>query len=213
MQSKLWHPYTGLAVLALALGVFASYLVFGPRSLPRPRTDALLLQAPKELPDFSLMDDTGHSFTRASLHGHWNLLYTGYTHCPDACPTTLATLDQTAKLWHKLPADKRPQVYFISVDPQRDTPELLKSYTMYFDPDFIGVTGSQDQLQALTAPLGLDYSYEKPDAKGDYGVVHATAVVLVDPESREVALYTPPLDAKRMAADYVNIIHYYGERW
>jgi protein SCO1/2 len=213
MRSKVWYPYAGLAVLALASGVFAGYLVFGAHPLPRPRTDALLLQAPKPLPEFSLMDDTGHSFTRASLQGHWSLIYTGYTHCPDACPTTLAALNQTTKFWQQLPADKHPRVYFISVDPQRDTPELLKNYTVYFNPDFMGVTGSQDQLQALTAPLGLDFSYEKPDAKGNYGVVHATAVMLVDPESREVALYTPPLDPKRMAADYMNIIRYYGERW
>lgn len=212
MKSKAWFPYAGLAVLALALGLLAGYLVFGPRPLPRPRTDALLLQAPKALSDFSLMDDTGHSFTAASLQGHWSLLYTGYTHCPDACPTTLAALDQAMKFL-KIPVDRHPQVYFISVDPQRDSPELLKNYTFYFNPGFIGVTGSQDQLQVLTAPLGLDFSYEKPDAKGNYGVVHSTAVVLVDPKGREVALYTPPLDPKRMASDYVNIIRYYGERW
>jgi protein SCO1/2 len=213
MKFKALLPYAGLMLLALVVGVLASYLTFGTRSPERPRTEALMLHAPKLLPDFSLTDTTGASFTRAQLMGHWSLLYFGYTHCPDACPTTLAALDKLSQMFPKLPPAKRPHVYFISVDPKRDDLQLLKNYALYFNADFTGVTGSVDNLRALTAPLGADFSYEKPDKQGNYGVIHSTAVVLVDPEAEETAIYTPPLDAKRMAADYVNIIRYYGEQW
>lgn len=213
MKFKALLPYAGLLLLALAVGVLASYLTFGTRPPARPRTDALLLHAPKLLPDFSLTDTTGASFTRAQLMGHWSLLYFGYTHCPDACPTTLAALDKVSRLFPKVPAAKHPHVYFISVDPQRDNLQLLKNYTLYFNAGFTGATGSLENLRALTVPLGVDFSYEKADARGNYGVIHSTAVILVDPEAEETAIYTPPLDPKRMAADYVNIIRYYGEQW
>ena len=213
MKFKVLLPYAGLLLLALTVGVLASYLTFGARPPVRPRTDALLLHSPKLLPDFSLTDTGGASFTRAQLMGHWSLLYFGYTHCPDACPTTLAALDKMSKLFAKVPAAKRPHVYFVSVDPKRDSLPLLKNYAAYFDADFTGATGSLDSLRALTTPLSVDFSYEKPDAKGNYGVTHSTAVILVDPEAEETAIYTPPLDPRRMAADYVNIIRYYGEQW
>lgn len=213
MKSKAFLPYAGLLLLALAVGVLASYLVFGTRPPVRPRTDALMLHAPKPLPDFSLTDTGGAALTRAQLMGHWSLLYFGYTHCPDACPTTLAALDRMSRMLGKVPAEKRPRVYFISVDPKRDDAQLLKNYALYFNPDFIGATGSVENLRALTTSLGVDFSYEKPDAKGNYGVTHSSAVILVDPLAEETALYTPPLDPRRMAADYVNIIRYYGEQW
>ncbi|MGE5625258.1 MAG: SCO family protein [Bacillota bacterium] len=205
-------PYLGLLVLALAVGVLAGYLTFNSRHQPLPRTDALLLHDPKGLPDFSLTDTAGKTLDKDRLKGRWDMLYFGYRNCPDACPTTLAALNKVLRYLGKLPADKRPQVYFISVDPQRDTPKLLEDYTTYFNPGFVAATGSVDALKALTDPLDVQFSYDKPDAKGDYAVNHSTAVVLVDPDAEEAALFVPPLDPKRMAVDYVSILRYYGEQ-
>ena len=212
MKWKALLPYAGLMFMALAVGVLASYLTFGSRPVARPRTDALLLHEPKSLPDFSLTDTGGAAFTRSQLMGHWSLLYFGYTHCPDACPTTLAALDRMMRLLDKLPAARRPHVYFISVDPKRDDPKLLRQYAAYFNPGFTGLTGPLPNLKVVTDPLGAEFSYGKPDKKGDYAVVHSTMVVLVDPEAQETALFMPPLDPKRMAADYANIIRFYGEQ-
>src|SRR5690348_15372871 len=103
MKSKVLLPYAGLMALALAVGVLAGYLSFSRSSIPRPRTDALLLQAPKLLPDFSLTDTAGAAFTRSRLMGRWSILYFGYTHCPDACPTTLAALDKMLGALARLP--------------------------------------------------------------------------------------------------------------
>ena len=211
MKFKNLLPYAGLLLLAVAVGLLAGYLTFNSRHPERPVTEALLLHDPKPLPDFSLTDTAGGSFNKARLTGHWSFLYFGYTHCPDACPTTLAALDKFASRTVKLPAHLKPQVYFISVDPQRDSLTLLKNYTLYFNPDFTGATGSLDALRALTAPLGVDFSYGKPDAKGNYAVDHTSFVVVVDPKAEEVALFSPPLDPARMGSDYLAIVKFYGE--
>ena len=211
MKFKNMLPYAGLLLLAVAGGLLAGYLTFHSRHPDRPVTAALLLNDAKPLPDFNLMDTAGGTFNKTRLTGHWNLLYFGYTHCPDACPTTLAALDNFSGLTAKLPKRLKPQVYFISVDPQRDSLSLLKNYALYFNPDFTGATGSLDALRALTGPLGVEFSYGKPDAKGDYAVDHTSFVVLVDPQGEEVALFSPPLEPERMSADYLAILKFYGE--
>ena len=213
MKFRALLPYAGLLLLALVVGVLAGYLTFDARRPPQPRTDALLLHAPKPLPDFGLTQTDGTMLDKSRLAGRWSLLYFGYTHCPDACPTTLAALNKMQQYLLRLPANKRPQVYFISVDPKRDDPKLLGDYALYFNPGFVAATGSLENLRALTGPLGVDFSYDKPDAKGDYGVSHSTGVILVDPEAQETALFVPPLDPRRMAADYAVILKYYGEQF
>lgn len=214
MKFKTMLPYAGMSVLAIAAGLVSSYLVFQHHAeAPRPQTEALLLHDAKALPDFNLQDSDGQPFTKSSLLGHWSLLYFGYTHCPDACPTTLAGLGQVMQELAHTPKLPRPTVYFISVDPRRDSLKLLKTYAAYFDPTFIGATGDEDALHALTVPLGVDYTYGKPDTKGDYVVDHSSFVVLVDREGRQVAMFAPPLGAKRVTADYTSILKYYGETW
>jgi protein SCO1/2 len=214
MKFKSMLSYAGLSALAIAAGLLASFLIFQRHATAaRPQTEALLLHDARPLPDFGLSDSDGQPFTKSSLLGHWSLLYFGYTHCPDACPTTLAGLNQVmAEMAHtsRLP---KPTVYFISVDPKRDDLKLLKTYAAYFNPGFIAATGDEGALHALTVPLGVDYSYGKPDAKGDYAVDHSTFVILVDRQGRQVAMFTPPLDARRTTDDYMNILKYYGETW
>lgn len=203
-------PFVAAAGAAVVVGVLTGYWTLG-RQPASPTTAALLLHPAKALPPFSLEDDSGTPFTRANLQGHWSLLYFGYTHCPDVCPTTLADLTRmTAKL-QTLPASQQPHVYFVSVDPKRDKPAVLKDYVQYFDVAFTGVTGTTDNLRALTKPLGVAFSYEPPDQSGNYGVDHSAAVFMINPHGEETAIYTPPLIAERMAADYNAIVAYYGD--
>ena len=89
---------------------------------------------------------------------------------------------------------------FISVDPERDTPEQLSKYVGYFDKDFVAATGSDEELTKVTRALGLIYSRE-PTGNGDYAVDHSASAVLIDPAGREVGLFRPPFDAKAIAAD------------
>jgi protein SCO1 len=214
MKFKTALPYAGLFVLAIAAGIITGHLVFPSRHAPpRPQTAALLLHDAKPLPAFTLTGTDGKPVTRQSLTGHWSFLYFGYTHCPDACPTTLSALNHMTVWLAKTPAAPKPTVYFISVDPKRDDATLLKNYALYFNPDFVGATGSLDALRALSGPLGVDFSYTPTSQQGNYSVNHSSFVLLVDKQGQEVAVFDPPLEPRRMSADYLNILKYYGETW
>ena len=104
--------------------------------------------------DFHLIDQNGNPFHLSQLHGKVALLYFGYTHCPDVCPTTLTDF---ANIYRALPEKDRSkvQILFISVDPERDHPEMLKEYVTYFDRSFVGLTGSADQIKEAATPYGV----------------------------------------------------------
>ncbi len=162
-----------------------------------------------------LTKDNGEAFTLDDLTGKWHLLFFGYTHCPDICPTTMGTLAQAKKI-SKVNNHIFPDVIFISVDPERDKVELLGDYVRYFDKDFIGVTGSEDMIKALTLQVSVVYmkmaeqkpqkksvKHAKKDAGKDkvankdaessgYLVDHSSALLLVNPEGRLVAFLNPP---------------------
>ncbi|BBP04395.1 photosynthetic protein synthase I [Sulfuriferula plumbiphila] len=128
--------------------------------------------------EFGLTNDTGQAVTAAAYHGKLVLLYFGYTHCPDVCPTTLATLAQAVR---GLGADAdKVRVLFVTVDPVRDTTQVLRRYATAFGPEFIGLRGNDDALDALTRRYRVVYSRDKPDAQGNYAVNHSSAVFIFD---------------------------------
>jgi protein SCO1/2 len=187
-----------VAAVAAAIGLWLGSRAFAP-SAPKLAA-AVMYPAPRELPDFKLQRADGAALTKADWTGRWTVAFFGYTNCPDVCPTTLATFKQVfAKLAGDGIADK-VRFDFISVDPQRDTPEQLSKYVGYFDKDFIAATGSDEELTKVTRALGLIYSRE-PTGNGDYAVDHSASAVLIDPAGREVGLFRPPFDAKAIAAD------------
>jgi protein SCO1/2 len=128
---------------------------------------------------FTLTSEDGTTVTQQQYAGKINLLFFGYTHCPDTCPITLARL---RKVIHGLPPDvaKQVQVLFVSVDPKRDSPGVLRTYTAAFGEMFIGLTGTKAQLDALTRRYRTTYGYGEPDANGNYEVTHGSAVYAFD---------------------------------
>lgn len=127
---------------------------------------------------FTLKRDDGRQVNQSAYKGKLVLLYFGYTHCPDVCPTTLADLGVAIRALGAQ-AD-RVRVLFVSVDPARDTPAVLKSYAHAFGEQVVGLTGSQAQLQALTRRYRVAYRLGKPDAQGNYDVYHSSAVFVFD---------------------------------
>jgi protein SCO1 len=187
-----------VAAVAAAVGLWLGSRAFAP-SAPKLAA-AVMYPAPRELPDFKLQRADGAALTKADWNGRWTVAFFGYTNCPDVCPTTLATFKQVfAKLAADGIADKI-RFDFISVDPERDSPEQLTKYVGYFDKDFVAATGSDEELTKVTRALGLIYSRE-PTGNGDYAVDHSASAVLIDPAGREVGLFRPPFDAKAIAAD------------
>lgn len=169
-----------------------------------------LLPSAKAIADFQLTDQHGKPFTRNNLMGKWSFAFFGYTHCPDVCPTSLSMLAQVMKkLEQNDNLDTKPQVVFVSVDPERDTPELLAQYLPYFNPDFIGVTGDPQQLLLLTRQLGIMYGKAPGDDADDYLVDHSASIILFDPNGNFLALFGMPHDPDLIAQDFVAIKNHY----
>ena len=136
---------------------------------------------------FRLIDQNGQTVTDADLKGKWSLVYFGYTHCPDACPTALN--DISIALDDLGPKRDAVRAVFITVDPERDTAEALKSYVTSFDAPILALTGSPEAI--AQAAKGYRVYYAKhPEAGGDYSMDHSSAIYVMDPEGRFTASFT-----------------------
>lgn len=158
------------------------------------------------MPDlsFHLTDDTGQSVRAKDYRGKVVLMYFGYTHCPDVCPTTLARLSQAIDQLGSRARDVR--VLFVTVDPARDHLAVLKRYANAFGPDFVGMRGTDDALRALTKRYRVTYGRGKPDADGNYEVSHSSAVFVFD-GSGKVRLMVRQQDAPdAIAADLKRLL-------
>ena len=195
------------AVIALSTGYWLSdYLLRKPPDLSG--LHATVLNQPRDVQPFTLVDHTGKTFDNRALLGRWSFVFFGYTHCPDVCPTTLSVLNSVAR---KLESHKNQvQFVFISIDPERDTPEKLGQFVSYFNGTFIGATGTDDAINALTRQLGVIYARVGENSGTDnYLMDHSASVLLFDPAGRFHAVFTPPLDATHMADDFKVISNTY----
>lgn len=194
-----------IAAVAAAIGMWAGSRWLAPStSVPALKT-AVMYPSPQTIGDFSLTQANGKPLTQADLRGRWTLAFFGFTHCPDVCPNTLAVFKQ---VWTELPAEgkaKKLSFDFISVDPERDTPEQLQSYVSYFHKDFVAATGSHEELGKLTRSLGLLYA-RASGSETNYSVDHSAAVVLIDPQGRRAGLFRPPFEAGAIKADLLTLI-------
>ena len=154
--------------------------------------------------EFSLQDAQG-PVTASKWKGKIRLVYFGYTHCPDICPTTLATLAHALKKLTPAQADK-VRVLFVSVDPKRDSPALLQQYSAAFGPQFVGLTGSEDALHALTKRDRVSFNYGDPDDKGNYEVFHSSAIYAFDGTGNVRLLIRDTDGADAIAADLRRLV-------
>ncbi|MBS0365282.1 MAG: SCO family protein [Proteobacteria bacterium] len=184
-------------VVAAMVAAFAGF--WAARQLDResPRlASGTWLPVPQAITPFTLTGADGRPFTLADLRGAPTLVFFGFTHCPDVCPTTLLQLAQVRRQ-----ADVPGlRVLFVSVDPQRDTPALLAAYLHAFDRSFLGATGDMAQLAAVQKDFGVAVSrVELPG--GDYTMDHSATVFLLDAGARRVAVFSPPFDTAAFSAD------------
>ena len=147
---------------------------------------------------FSLIDQNGVRRTDQDFHGRHMLVFFGFTYCPDVCPTTLAIL--SAALDEIGPAAENIVPVLITVDPARDTPEALKLYLSSFGPNFVGLTGTEEEIAA--AADAYHAFYEIVEGEGDdYTLNHSTAIYLMGPEGKFVTSYTLNMGPDAIAAD------------
>jgi protein SCO1/2 len=187
-----------LVILAgLAIGAVAAIAVLPEARhavLPSATTGKALVGGP-----FSLVDDTGKRVTDTDYRGRYMLVFFGFTSCPDICPAGLQLM--TAVLENLGPKAKRVAPIFISVDPQRDTPPKLAQYVKNFDPRLIGLTGTPEDIAAVTKAYKVYYKKVPNDAApDDYGMDHTAIIYLMDPDGAFVTHFTPTTTVEDMTA-------------
>ena len=192
-----------LRVLVVGLVVLVAAMFMMPRPTSPPSA-ATILPEPRELPAVELVDAHGSRLDLDAFRGHFSLLYFGFTQCPDVCPLTLKALaDARAKVSERAP-QAVPQVVFVSVDPERDTPAAIAQYLGHFDASFVGATGSDARLAPLVAALGV--TVEKHHHGEDhYSVTHNDTVYVIGPNAELVAIASGPHDPGTLASDYLKI--------
>lgn len=154
----------------------------------------------RQIPDFALQGADGKVFNKASIGKHWTLVFLGFTHCPDVCPTTLGELSKAQKIWESVPIDKRPRVLFVSVDPERDTAKVLADYAAFFHQDTLTATAPEPALADFVQSLAMVYA-KKPLENGDYTMDHSATIVVLNPQGNEVGIIRPPFAPEKIAAD------------
>jgi protein SCO1/2 len=159
-----------------------------------------LLPTPRSLGEFQLLDHHGEVFDRSRFEGRWSLVFFGFTHCPDICPTTMAFLNELMQSLQGTEAEDT-QVVMISVDPGRDTVEVLASYVPYFNPDFTGVTGEFLDIHRFATALNTPFR-KVVGADENYQVDHSANVVLINPRGDYHGFFKAPLDLAKMKVTY-----------
>ena len=186
-----------ISLIAIAIGAWLSYQLVAPPAVPQTAT---VLPQPTAMPEFELVDQDGAPVTRDDFRGRWSLVFFGFTHCPDVCPLTLQVLTGARRELAASGQEPLPDIVLVSVDPGRDTPEIIGAYVRHFGTDVRGITGSLEELRKLTDGLGIFFQRAAGDRE-TYLVDHSAVVLLIDPEARFRALFGAPHEIESFVND------------
>lgn len=173
------------AAIAAGLGVALSL-----RHAPEDPIAATIVPAGDPLPQVSLLNQDGEAVDRSVFEGQWDLVFFGFTNCPDICPTTLQALASARSKLESKGQRPLPRIVLVSVDPERDTPEALARYTSAFGDDVLGLTGDIAEIEKLTGALGIYFARTGPGEDGNYSVDHSAVVLVMNPAGRFRALFS-----------------------
>lgn len=180
-------------LILVGIGILALLILVGIVEITRrPSFKGALITPPWPAPEITLTDHNGQPFTMSSQHGKVVLLYFGYVNCPDECPLTMAH----AKLARESlgPQANNVQVVMVSTDPARDTPQALKDFMTHFDPSFLGLTGTQDELQKTWKDYGVTVE--------DGGETHSIYLYVIDPSGNVRETFSPDSEPQDIAEDF-----------
>lgn len=202
-DARLRNVLVAVIVVALVgVGGFLLWQQFGPR--PGPRY-GIAINASKPINDFRLESTLDHPVALSDFGDRYTVLYFGYTTCPDVCPTTLADLGKAEKLMGD--AAKRVQMIFVTVDPERDTPQRMRDYLAFFGPNFVGLSGSLEETETIAGQFGVIYQKQiVSESATDYLLDHSSVVVVLDPERRPLIMFPFGVTAEQIAADLEAVI-------
>ncbi len=178
-----------LILLVLAAIVLAALWVLKPDKAPEGNLSGAAVGGP-----FTLTDETGARVTSESYDGKWRLMYFGFTYCPDVCPVDTAKLGEGLKLFEAKHPDAalKVQPLFVTVDPERDTPEALAEFTDNFHPRLVGLTGSRAEIEAALKTFRIYASKVPGVTEGSYTYDHLAVIYLMDPKGRPVEFIAGP---------------------
>lgn len=201
------------ALVAVVLAFVAGYF-FSQNNLTTinpPTVAGFFWPPPPPVEHLNLIDTSGRVFNETRLNNHWTLVFFGYTHCPDICPTTMHTLNQVHNNLAGYQAfERNGQVLFVSVDAARDTPDVLRTYTDYFNPAFFAAAAPNEELYRLTEQFGVEVRKISGEPSDEYHFDHPAHVLLVGPDNRITGVFAPPLDAADIA-NQVRVIIEWGD--
>ncbi len=186
-----------VSLAAITTGMWFSFQLAAPPPVPGTAT---VLPATSELPEFSLLNQHGEVIGRDVFEGQWDLLFFGFTQCPDICPLTLQVLANAQQQLAEAGRQAPPRIVFVSVDPERDTPDVIGEYVDHFGDDSLGITGSMDELRKLTNGLGIFFEKLEPDEE-NYSVAHSAVVLVIDPDGQFHSLFGTPHEAENFVHD------------
>lgn len=193
-------PKNILVAVIMAIALAAGIVVATRLQAPAEMRDAFVLPIPAPLPEFALLDQAQQRVTADTFRGHWNLVFFGFTHCPDICPTTLQTLAAARSRLASQGHQPLPRIVLVSVDPERDTPAQMKTYVDYFGDDNLGITGDLPELRKLTSGLGIFFEKQGGDID-NYAVDHSAAVLVINPDAEFYALFGGPHSIENFVHD------------
>lgn len=198
-MSKLWLIGTGLVIgLALAIG---GSLLFFDRTY---QFQGAVIDPPAQAADFTLTDQNGTPFSLSEQRGKIVLIFFGYTHCPDVCPITLTEFNRIKKQLG--PQAGEVAFVFVTVDPERDTPEHMKAYIDNFDPGFVGLSGSQSDLEPVWRAYGVYQQKQDQGSAAGYLVDHTSRMYLVDAQGRWRINYPFGMETDKIVADLRHLL-------
>ena len=196
--------------IVTVLGLFINKLTT-PRTLSDDEllvNGLFLFDEPKQISDFEFVSSNKKIFTKSDLMGKWTLMYFGFTKCPDECPTTMYQLSKLIKVLrdkeYKLD-DK--QWVLVSIDPERDTPEMIDNYAKGFDKDFIGVSNDRPMLLSLATQLSVNNVMPSSSNHMDHSHLdnHVNNIILLDPNGDFAGIFRPPFDISRLSLTYQSV--------
>jgi len=193
-----------LALLSTAVGLAVLPRLATPELPAGKSLDVAQLELNNRLPEFHLRGADG-PVTADDLRGHWTFVYFGYTNCPDACPVTLSIL---AHAQESLQAQglEPPNILFVSLDPARDTPDVLRRYTAVFGSHIAGATGDTGELRELVRFFGVSYERKETSDGNNYTLDHTTNFFLVTPDVRWLATFSPAEDPDAVTEDTLTLL-------
>ena len=196
-----------LGFMALILALFLSRF-YTPRELTLDEYKTLgayFIDPPRQLAEFQLIDDSGDIFLPDQFKDKWNILFFGFTYCPDICPLTMKQMSDVKQSLGE--NSEKIRIFLVSVDPDRDKPENLRIYLDNFDTEFKGLTGEIDQIYRFSTQVNAPFFPVVKSKEANYTVDHSGSLVLISPEGQYAGFFRAPHDTQKISKALASLLN------